>query len=60
MDTKVESNDEFYEPPLGEKVVRFSGNMKTKIRALWVNALIVKVFGKTVGYHFLHSRILSL
>lgn len=56
----MESNDEFYEPPLGEKVVRFSGNMKTKIRALWVNALIVKVFGKTVGYHFLHSRILSL
>lgn len=60
MDTEVESGDEFSELSLCEKVVRFSGNMKTKIRAPWANALIVKVFGKTVGYHFLHSRILSL
>ena len=26
----------------------------------WTNALIVKVFRKTVGYHFLISRLVSL
>ena len=60
MDTKVKSNDEFLELPIGEKVVKFFGSTKTRIRAPWTNALIVKVFGKTVGYHFLHSRIISL
>ena len=24
------------------------------------HALIVKVFGRTVGFHFLHSRVISL
>ncbi|KAL0004807.1 hypothetical protein SO802_012368 [Lithocarpus litseifolius] len=60
VDTEAESDDEFPELPLGEKAVRFFGSMKTKIRAPWLNALIMKVFGKTVGYHFLHSRILNL
>nr|POF09246.1 hypothetical protein CFP56_18118 [Quercus suber] len=60
MDSEAESNDELSKLSLGEKLVRFSGNMKTKIKALWAAALIVKVFGKTVGYHFLHYRILSL
>ena len=60
MDTEAESDDEFLELPIGEKPVKFSGRTKTRIRAPWTNALIVKVFGKTVGYHFLHSRITSL
>ena len=60
MDIEVESDDEFSKLPLDEKAVRFSSNMKTKIWAPWANALIVNVFRKTVGYHFLHSRILSL
>ncbi|KAL0002524.1 hypothetical protein SO802_016305 [Lithocarpus litseifolius] len=60
MDTEAESDDEFPELPIGEKAVKFSGSTKTRIRAPWTNALIVKVFGKTVGYHFLHSRITSM
>lgn len=60
MDTKAESDDEFSELPIREKVVRFSRSTKVRIRAPWSNALIVKVFGKTVGYHFLHSRITSM
>lgn len=46
--------------PAGEKAVKFLGTMKANIRAPWANTLIVKVFGKTVGFHFLHARILGL
>ncbi|XP_050264109.1 uncharacterized protein LOC126708362 [Quercus robur] len=60
MDTEAKFYDEFLELPIGEKVVKFFGSTKTRIRVPWTNALIVKVFGKTVGYHFLHSRIISL
>nr|POE45461.1 uncharacterized protein CFP56_20132 [Quercus suber] len=60
MEMEAESDDEFSDFPSGEKAVKFSGNMKAKIRAPWANALLVKVFGKIVGFHFLHSRILGL
>nr|POE70238.1 hypothetical protein CFP56_36502 [Quercus suber] len=60
MNTEVESNDEFPELPIGEKVVKFSKSTKMRIRTPCTNALIVKVFGKTVGYHFLHSCITSM
>ena len=60
MDTKAESDDEFLELPIGEKAVKFSGSTKMRIRKPWLDALIVKVFRKTVGYHFLHSRITSM
>ena len=39
----------------GVATVRLTGDRKGKIRAAWKDALIVKVFGKTVGYHFLIS-----
>lgn len=60
MDMEVESDDEFSEIPLGEAVVKLSGERKASIRAPWANALIMKVFGRTVGYHFLHSRLLGM
>nr|POE83935.1 hypothetical protein CFP56_51197 [Quercus suber] len=46
--------------PDGEAEVRLSGESKTRIRSQLSNALIIKVFGKSVGYQFLHSRILGL
>lgn len=60
MEIEAESDDELADLPTGEKVVKFSRDMKAKIRAPWVNALIVKVFGKIMGYHFLYSRLLNL
>ena len=30
------------------------------MRAQWVNALIIKVVGKTMGYHFISLRVMSL
>ena len=60
MELKADSDEEFTDLPTGEKVVNFSGTMKAKIRVPWENALIVKVFGKTVGFHFLHAHSWSL
>jgi hypothetical protein len=40
--------------------VHLSMEVKIKIRAKWANSLIIKVFGRTVGFHFLHSRIMSM
>ena len=60
MDLEVDSDDEFSNFLVGEKAVKFLGTMKVKIRTPWANALIVKVFGKTVGFHFLHACIIDL
>ena len=60
MDIEIESNDEFTELPAGEVAVKLSRERKRKMRAPWANALIVKVFGKTVGFHFLHPKLLGM
>nr|XP_023911415.1 uncharacterized protein LOC112023033 [Quercus suber]POF11677.1 uncharacterized protein CFP56_62253 [Quercus suber] len=60
MDTEVESDADEKDLPLGEVAVRLSGVRKASIRAAWNNALIVKVFGKTVGYHFMVSSLTKL
>ena len=54
------SDDEFENLPPGEVVVKLSGERKNKIKASWASALIVKAFGKSVGFHFLHSRLTSM
>lgn len=43
----------FDDLPPGEVAVKLSGDRKNKIRASSSSALIMKVFGRTVGYHFL-------
>lgn len=60
MELEADWDEEFSDLPAGEKAVKFSGTMKANIRAPWANALIVKVFGKNVGFHFLHAHILGL
>lgn len=40
--------------------IKLSDDRKNKIGASWTGALIVKVFGRTVGYHFLQSRLSSM
>lgn len=60
MDTEVESDDESSDLAAGIVAVNLSGVKKVRMRAQWTNALIVKVVGKTVGFHFLLSRIMSL
>ena len=60
MDTEIELDDEFTDLPPGEVVVKLSGERKGQMRAPWANARIVKVFGRTVGFHFLHSKLLGM
>lgn len=60
MEMETMSNDETEEDLPSKATVSLSGDRKGKILAAWTNALIVKVFGKTVGYHFLISRLVSL
>ena len=60
MEIKIKSDDEFTDLSLGEVAVKLSRKRKGKMHAPWANALIVKVFGKNVGYHFLHSKLLGM
>ena len=60
MEYKAISNDEFEDLPPRQVAIKLFGERKNKIRASWANALIVKVFGKTVRYHFLHLRLVSM
>ncbi|XP_075651225.1 uncharacterized protein LOC142621755 [Castanea sativa] len=53
-------DDEFETLAEGLAAVKLSKVKKSKIRAQWSNSIIVKVFGRTVGFHFLHSKISSL
>lgn len=40
--------------------VKLSKECRNHIRALWSSALIVKVFGRTVGFTYLHSKLMAL
>jgi hypothetical protein len=55
------SSDEDDEPPAeGEVVIKFSSDLKRRIRAPWSASLIVKVFGRSVGYMFLVNKLKAI
>ncbi|XP_030924601.1 uncharacterized protein LOC115951558 [Quercus lobata] len=60
METEVVFDDESSDIAAGLAVVNLSGETKARIRALWANALIVKVFGNIVGYHFFITCLTNL
>ena len=60
MDAELDSNEEVEELSEDFASVSLSKETKQRIRALWSKALIVKVFGRIVGYKFLHSRLMNL
>ena len=55
-----ESNIELDEVTEGFASMKLSKETKIRIRGAWSNALIVKVYGRTVGYHYLHRMALSI
>ena len=59
IETDMES-DEVRELREDLVAAKISQGLKQRIHAPWSKALIVKVYGRTVGYNFLHSKILSL
>lgn len=58
-ETDMES-DEIRELREGLIAAKITQGLKQQIRAPWSKALIVKVYGRTVGYNFLHAKILAL
>lgn len=60
MEEGVESDDETADLNAGIAAVNLSSERKSKMQSQWTKALIVKVIGRTVGYHFLHSRLVGM
>ena len=53
--------EEDVEPPEeGEVVIKFTRELKHRIRAPWSTSLIVKVFGRSVGYVFLVNKLKTM
>ena len=44
----------------GFAAVNLSRETKQRIRASWTNALIIKVFGRTMGFNYLQSKLHTL
>ena len=55
-----ESDIELDEVTEGFASMKLFKETKIRIRGAWSNALIVKVYGRTVGYHYLHRMALSM
>ncbi|XP_075670361.1 uncharacterized protein LOC142640156 [Castanea sativa] len=60
MEAESDSDDEITELNEGMAVVKLFRTDKQRIRAPWTKALIIKVYGRSVSYSFIHSRLQSL
>nr|POF26960.1 uncharacterized protein CFP56_40733 [Quercus suber] len=60
MEDDMESDDEVEALREGLLAVTFSKDLKQRIRTPWAKALIVKVYGRSVVFNYLHNRLLSL
>lgn len=60
MDDDCESDEEVESLRQGFIAVKFDKDFKQRIRRPWARALIVKVYGRTVGLNFLQAKLLSL
>nr|POE91691.1 uncharacterized protein CFP56_53058 [Quercus suber] len=57
MEDEAESDDEVLELREGLAAVKLSKETKLRIRGPWANTLIIKLFGKAVGFSFLQSKL---
>lgn len=60
MEADSDSDKELEEVKEGFVSVSLLKETKQRTRAPWAKALIVKVFGKTVGFNYLHSKLMGL
>jgi len=60
IEDDVDSDEEVKGLREGLVAVKFSKELKQRIRSPWYKALIVKVYGRSVGLNFLQNRLLSL
>ena len=60
MEEDMQSDSENGEDTEGNLVVCLSKEEKARIRAVWKKALIIKAFGRKVGYNYLYLKLRSL
>ena len=60
MKDDMESDDKVEALREGLLAVRFSKDLKQRMHTPWAKAFIVKVYGRSVGFNYLHNRLLSL
>nr|POF27371.1 hypothetical protein CFP56_14488 [Quercus suber] len=60
MEDDIESDDEVKALQEGLVAMKFSKELKHEIRSPWSHALIVKVYGRSVGFNFIHNKLLSM
>ncbi|KAL0000751.1 hypothetical protein SO802_014532 [Lithocarpus litseifolius] len=60
MEVEDGSDDEVTGLREGMVAVTLSKDVKWRIRDPWINSLVVKVYGRVVGYHFLQAKLLAL
>ena len=59
-DLSSDEDNEDEPPGDGEVVIKFSRELKQRIRDPWSSSLIVKVFGRSVGYVFLVNKLKNM
>lgn len=57
IEDEAESDDEMLDLREGLAAVKLSRETKLRIRSPWALTLIIKLFGKAVGFNFLHSKL---
>ena len=60
MEADEDSDSESSDLREGLVAIPFSKELKNHIQSPWSKSLIVKVYGRAVGFSFLHGRLLSL
>ena len=60
MEADIESDEELEELREGFAAVKLSKDVKHRIRAVWASSLIVKVYGRSVGFSYIQNKLNAL
>ena len=56
----IDSDEEVEELREGFAAVKLSKDVKRRIRAVWASSLIVKVYGRSVGFNYIQAKLNAL
>ena len=60
MEAYIESNEEMEEQRKGFASVKLSKYVKYCIRAVWASSLIVRVYGRSIGFNYIQTKLNAL
>ena len=60
MDTDIDFDEEIKELREGFAAVKFSKDVKHRIRVAWASSFIVKVYGRAVGFNYIQTKLNAL